>query len=288
MEGQTLEGHTSIMRTVTSYERLIVEKAEGIGWLILNRPEAGNAFDARMLDELEAAWAELDGDPEVRVIVNTANGKTFCTGMDVVQVARDKDAMRRHSRRTRDAELKISAWHCGVWKPVIAAVNGVCAGGGLHLVADADIVIAAEAATFVDPHVSVGQAVAYEAITLLRKSPMEAITRMALSGKGERISADRAYRLGIVSEVVTGDGLRAAAARLAAAVASNSPTALRATKQALWHALEVGLTQARDDAREEIWQLRDHPDHAEGARAWLEKRTPRWQPLDTRPTAEVP
>ena len=97
-----------------------------------------------MLDELEAAWAELDADPDVRVIVNTANGKSFCTGMDVVQVARDKEAMRRHSRRTRDAELKISSWHCGVWKPVIAAVNGVCAGGGLHLVADADIVIAAE------------------------------------------------------------------------------------------------------------------------------------------------
>ncbi len=97
-----------------------------------------------MLDELESAWAELDADPDVRVIVNTANGKAFCTGMDVVQVARDKEAMRRHSRRTRDAELKISSWHCGVWKPVIAAVNGVCAGGGLHLVADADIVIAAE------------------------------------------------------------------------------------------------------------------------------------------------
>ena len=93
--------------------------------------------------------------------------------------------------RTRDAELKISSWHCGVWKPVIAAVNGVCAGGGLHLVADADIVIAAESASFVDPHVSVGQAVAYEAITLLRKSPMEAILRMALSGRNERIIAIR-------------------------------------------------------------------------------------------------
>jgi enoyl-CoA hydratase/carnithine racemase len=275
VERQTLEGDSAVM---TDYERLVVEKADGIGWLILNRPDAGNAFDARMLDELEAAWTELDTDPEVRVIVNTANGKAFCTGMDVVQVARDKEAMRRHSRRTRDAELKISAWHCGVWKPVIAAVNGVCAGGGLHLVADADIVIAAEAATFIDPHVSVGQAVAYEAITLLRKSPMEAITRMALSGKGERISADRAYQLGIVSEVVAGDSLRTAAATLAAAVATNSPTAMRATKQALWHAVEVGLTQARDDAREKIWRHRNHPDHGEGARAWREKRAPQWQP----------
>ncbi len=265
---------------MTGYERLIVEKSDGVGWLILNRPDAGNAFDALMLDELEAAWAELDADPDVHVIVNAANGKAFCTGMDVVQVARDREAMRRHSRRTRDAELKISSWHCEVWTPVIAAVNGVCAGGGLHLVADADIVVAAEEATFVDPHVSVGQAVAYEAITLLRKSPMEAITRMTLSGRGERISAERAYELGIVSDVVPADQLRAAAGRLAAAVATNSPTAMRATKKALWHSLEVGLSDAKRAASKEIWRLRNHPDHAEGVRAWRDKRPARWQPLD--------
>ncbi|MCV7089129.1 enoyl-CoA hydratase/isomerase family protein [Mycobacterium interjectum] len=264
---------------MSTYQRLVVEKSDGIGWLILNRPDAGNAFDSLMLDELESAWADLEADPDVRVIVNTANGKAFCTGMDVVQVARDKDAMRRHSRRTRDAELKISSWHCQVWKPVIAAVNGVCAGGGLHLVADADIVIAAEEASFVDPHVSLGQAVAYEAITLLRKSPMEAITRMALSGRGEHISAKRAYELGILSEVVPADKLRTAARRLAAAIATNSPTAMRVTKKALWHSLEVGMTQARTDAADEIWRLRNHPDHSEGAQAWRDKRTPRWQAL---------
>ncbi|MCV7354128.1 enoyl-CoA hydratase/isomerase family protein [Mycolicibacterium fluoranthenivorans] len=264
---------------MTDYERLIVEKSDGIGWLILNRPDAGNAFDARMLDELEQAWAELDRDPDVRVIVNTAVGRSFCTGMDVVQVARDKEAMRRHSRRTRDAELKISSWHCDVWKPVIAAVNGLCAGGGLHLVADADIVIAAETAAFVDPHVSVGQAVAYESITLLRKSPMEAVTRMAMVGRGERISARRAYELGIVSDVVAPDALRPAAGRLAAAVAANSPTALRESKRALWRSLEVGLTQARNEAASTIWELRNHPDHAEGVHAWREKRMPHWESL---------
>lgn len=266
---------------MSGYERLVVEKSDGIGWLILNRPDAGNAFDALMLDELESAWATLEADPEVRVIVNTANGSAFCTGMDVVQVARDKEAMRRHSRRTRDAALMISSWHCQVWKPVIAAVNGVCAGGGLHLVADADIVIAAQSASFVDPHVSVGQAVAYEAITLLRKSPMEAIARMTLSGKGERISAQRAYELGILSEVVPDGELREAAARLAAVIARNSPTAMRATKKALWRSLEVGLTQARNDAAEEIWRLRNHPDHAEGVRAWTEQRPARWEPLES-------
>ncbi len=277
MEGQALERNSSL---VSAYERLVVERSNGIGWLILNRPDAGNAFDALMLDELETAWAELDADPDVRVIVNTANGTAFCTGMDVVQVARDKAAMRKHSRRTRDADLKISSWHCGVWKPVIAAVNGVCAGGGLHLVADADIVIAAESATFVDPHVSVGQAVAYEAITLLRKSPMEAITRMALAGRAERLSAQRAYELGMVSEVVAADDLVAAARRLAAAVATNSPTAMRATKKALWRSLEVGLSEAKREASDEIWRLRNHPDHAEGVRAWREKRPAQWQRLD--------
>ncbi|OLP04091.1 enoyl-CoA hydratase [Mycolicibacterium porcinum] len=244
---------------MTAYERIVVEKSDGVGWLILNRPDAGNAFDALMLDELESAWAELDADPDVRVIVNTANGRSFCTGMDVVQVARDRQAMRKHSRRTRDAELKISSWHCDVWKPVIAAVNGVCAGGGLHLVADADIVIAADRASFGDPHVSVGQAVAYEAITLARKSPMEAITRMTLSGRGERVSARRAYQLGIVSEVVADDALRAAATTLAAAIATNSAAAMRVTKKALWRSLEVGLTQARQEAAEAIRQMHNHP-----------------------------
>lgn len=275
---QALEGYPPL---VSAYARLNVAKSDGIGWLILNRPDAGNAFDSVMLDELETAWTDLDADPQVRVIVNTAVGKSFCTGMDVVQVARDKDAMRKHSRRTRDAALKISSWHCDVWKPVIAAVNGVCAGGGLHLVADADIVIAADTASFVDPHVSVGQAVAYEAITLLRKSPMEAITRMALSGRSERISARRAYELGIVSQVVPGDTLRTAATELATAIAANSPTALRASKKALWRSLEVGLSTAREEAAAEIDRLAGHPDQYEGARAWLEKRQPNWQPIAT-------
>jgi len=103
---------------------------------------------------------------------------------------------------------------------------------------------------------------------------------MTLSGRGERISAQRAYELGIVSDVLPADQLRATAGRLAAAVAANSPTAMRATKKALWHSLEVGLSAAKRAASEEIWRLRNHPDHAEGARAWRDKRSARWQPLD--------
>ncbi|WP_319435674.1 enoyl-CoA hydratase/isomerase family protein [Mycobacterium sp. RTGN5] len=272
---------------MTDYQRLIVEKADGIGWLILNRPQTGNAFDSLMLDELEAAWAELDADPAVRVIVNTAEGSAFCTGMDLGQIASDRDAMRRHSRRTRDAELRISSWQCDVWKPVIAAVNGVCAGGGLHLVADADIVLASDTATFLDPHVSVGQAVAYEAITLIRTSPMEAITRMTLAGKGERLSAQRAYQLGIVGQVVAPDQLRNAAQQVAAAVATNSPTAMMATKKALWASLELGLSDARRAGLRSAASMSGHPDQTEGIRAFIDKRQPRWQSLTPPATLEA-
>jgi len=185
--------------STAAYTRLRVERQGPVGWLIFDRPEARNAMDAVMFDELERAWDELARDPDVRVIVNTGEGAAFQTGVDVVQMAKDRDALREHSRRTRDAQLRFTAWHCSVWKPVIAAVNGMCAGGGLHFVADADIVIAASDATFVDPHVSLGQVTAYEGIALARKSPMESILRMALVGRHERVGAARAYQLGILS-----------------------------------------------------------------------------------------
>ena len=224
---------------VTDYATLRVWRDGPVGWLVFDRPEAGNAIDARMFVELERAWRELDANDGVRVIVNTGEGESFQTGLDVVQLSRDPDALREQSRRTKRAELLISAWHNQVVTPVIAAVNGTCAGGGLHFVADADIVLANDTATFLDPHVSVGQASAFEVITLARKSPMEAITRMALIGRGERIDARRAHQLGIVGEVVAPAALRARARALAEQIALRPPAELAATKRALWAALET-------------------------------------------------
>jgi enoyl-CoA hydratase/carnithine racemase len=118
-------------------------------------------------------------------------------------------------------------------------VNGVCAGGGLHFVADADIVIAAPGATFLDPHVSIGQVSAYETIALAQKSPTEAILRMALVGRYERIDAPRARALGILSEVVaSAAALRPRAQELAATIAQHEPDHLATIKRALWAALE--------------------------------------------------
>jgi enoyl-CoA hydratase len=217
-----------------------------------------------MMDELPQAWLELDRDPQVRVIVNTGAGKRFQTGLDMVQLSRDPAALREQSRRTKRAELTLTAWHNGVVKPVIAAVNGVCAGGGLHFVADADIVIAAADATFMDPHVSTGQASAFEVIGLARRMAYEPVSRMALTGRQERISAQRAYQLGMISEI-----------------ARNSPAAMAATKRALWGALESGLTDACRAGAAQMVGVWGHPDQAEGPQAFADKRTPQWLPLDT-------
>jgi enoyl-CoA hydratase/carnithine racemase len=259
-----------------TYHALDVHRDGPVGWIVFDRPERGNAMDATMLDELEAAWQELDADPAVRVIVNTGNGPAFQTGLDVAQLARDPAALRKQSRRTRDAELKLTAWHNQVWKPVVAAVNGVCAGGGLHFVADADIVIAAADATFLDPHVSLGQVSAYEMVGLVRKSPMEPIARMALVGRHERVDARRARQLGILSEVVDPPvRLWERAQELAETIARNSPAAMAATKRALWGALEVGLTEASRRGARELVGMWGHPDQTEGPSAWVDRRSGR-------------
>ncbi|MCU1391730.1 MAG: Enoyl-CoA hydratase/isomerase [Ilumatobacteraceae bacterium] len=265
------------MAGTSTYETLLVERRGAVGWLTFNRPASANAMDATMLSELERAWRELDADDDVRVIVNTGAGAAFQTGLDVVQLSREPDALREQSRRTKRAELRLTAWHNSVWKPVIAAVNGVCAGGGLHFVADADIVIASSNATFVDPHVSIGQVAAYEDIALVQKSPSESILRMALVGRHERITAARALQLGILSQVVDPpEGLADAAQELAEKIAKNSPAAMRATKRALWGALELGLTDACRAGARELVSMWGHPDQTEGPLAFAEKREPQW------------
>jgi len=264
-----------------SYEHLEVRREGPVGWLIFDRPEQLNAMNNAMRDELAEAWREFDDDPAVRVIVNTGNGRAFQTGADVTELASDGVGMERYRESVEGFDLHFTAWHQQVWKPVIAAVNGVCAGGGLHFVADADIVIAASDATFVDPHVSVGQVSAVETIGLLRKMPAEAVMRMALVGRHERMPAQRALELGMVSEIVDPpERLREAGQRLAETIAKNSPAAMAATKKALWAGFEHGLTEACRIGSQHLVSVWGHPDQTEGPLAFAEKRDPVWQPLD--------
>jgi enoyl-CoA hydratase len=263
--------------TYSNYETLKVERHGRVGWLLNNRPQQLNAMNALMREEFAQAWIELDNDPLVRVIVHSGEGRAFQTGVDVTELATDGQGMERYREGLTDMDIHFTAWHQKVWKPVITAVNGICAGGGFHWIADADIVIAASDATFFDPHVSIGQVVAVEAIGLVRKMPVEAVMRMALVGRYERIDAARAYELGMISQIVDPpEKLREAAQELAEKIAKNSPAAMAATKRALWGALELGLTDACKAGAKELVAVWGHPDQEEGPRAFAEKREPQW------------
>ena len=261
----------------SNFTALKLERHGPVGWLINNRPEQLNAMNNAMRDEFALAWLELEADPEIRVIVHTGEGRAFQTGVDVSEIANDGVGMERYRDSLENFDLHFTAWHQEVTKPVITAVNGLCAGGAFHWVADADIVIAASDAQFFDPHVSVGQVVAVEAIGLLRKMPFESVMRMALLGRHERMSAQRAYELGMISEVVDPpERLREVAQELAEKIARNSPAAMAASKRALWRALELGLTDACRAGSLDLVSMWGHPDQEEGPRAFAEKRDANW------------
>lgn len=240
-------------------ESLLIRRDGMLGWLIFNRPQAGNAMDAAMMTALPEAWRELNADNSIRVIVVTGAGRAFQTGLDMVQLARDPAALREMSRRTKRADLQLTGWHCGVTKPVVTAINGVCAGGGLHFVVDSDVVIASSDAAFLDPHVSVGQASAFETIGLARRAAFGPVARMALIGAHERVDARRAYQLGWVSEVVDPpERLTEVAADIAQRIADSADAVtLAALKKQLWASLEttrarVARGQAAEPLTEEV------------------------------------
>ena len=261
--------------TYSTFDCLQVERHGPVGWLINDRPDQLNAMSAHMRDEFAVAWKELDADPDVRVIVHTGNGRAFQTGVDVSEIASDGVGMERYRESMEELDLHFTSWHQQVWKPVITAVNGLCAGGAFHWVADADIVIAASDAQFFDPHVSVGQVVSVEAIGLMRKMPVEAVMRMAFVGRYERMNAQRAYELGMISEIVDPpETLRDAAQELAETIAKNSPAAMRATKRALWGALGDGPDR-RLQGRRQGARLHVGPPRPDRGPARLRREAPR-------------
>ena len=232
--------------TERSTSGLIVTRRGPVGWIIFDRPGAGNAMDAPMFARLPGAWRELDGDSGVGAIVVTGRGRAFQTGLDMAALAREPASLRETTRQTRNARLELTGWHLGVRTPVIAAVNGVCAGGGLHFVVDADIVIASTTATFLDSHVSVGQASAWEAIGLTGRVAATVSARLVLAGRHERLTATRALQIGLVSELTEPERLDERAQQLGELIAAVDREQIAAIKRAMWTAKEMGRSAAID------------------------------------------
>jgi E-phenylitaconyl-CoA hydratase len=269
------------------------EVRDRVARIALDRPERGNSLLPGMQAVFRAIWQDVRDNPEIRVAIVTAAGERhFCTGFDVAEAESD-DAGAVFDNRPLQEAVHWSPYQNRVQKPVICAVNGLCVGGGLHLVVDADIVIASKNAAFTDTHVNVGMVGAIENIGLAKRLPLGAALRMTLVGRKYRMPAERAYQLGLVDELVeTPADLAACADEMAEAMLENSPQAMALSKQAVWGSLEQGYR----DALESAWALLrvhwGHPDFQEGPRAFAEKREPRWNPNpnarieDAEPNAE--
>jgi enoyl-CoA hydratase/carnithine racemase len=267
------------------FETLLYEEREGVAWVTLNRPERLNAFNAQMQSELHALWRSLRRRPEVRCVVLTGAGeKAFCTGIDrdeVLGEGREAASVPVGAAASPfmfdDPGAMIGPKTCDLWKPVIAAVNGMACGGAFYLLGEVEFIIAAEHATFFDPHVSYGMAAVFEPMHMLQKMPFHEIMRLSLLGNHERMSARRAYEIGLVSEVVPMAELRAAAEWAATAIASAPARAIEATVRALWTARELSRAQALAMGFALIGLGTDRQALEEGQKAFAAGKRIRWK-----------
>jgi enoyl-CoA hydratase/carnithine racemase len=217
---------------------------DGVAIVTLNRPERHNAFTSVMCDELSGLWRSLRTDDQVRSVVLTAAGdKAFSTGLDRSDVPADQYG--QYDPFTyEDPGQKLGPKSNELWKPVVAAVNGMACGGAFYLLGEVEFIVAADHATFFDPHVTYGMPAVYEPTLMSSRMPFAEVMRMSLLGNHERMSAQRAHEIGLVSEVVPRDELLSAARWAAAAIASAPPAAVQATVRTLWAARELSRGQA--------------------------------------------
>jgi enoyl-CoA hydratase/carnithine racemase len=226
------------------FHTIHVSVEQHVATITLNRPERLNAFNRTMVEEFERLWREVRGDNDVHAIVLRATGdRAFCAGLDVQEGPWWGGLGVFHQE---DPGAILGPKSSGVWKPVIAAVHGVIAGGAMYFVNEADIVVAAEGATFFDPHADAGLVSALEPIGMLHRGvPLGDVLRWALLGSAERITAETALRLGLVTEVVAGDELWPHADRLAREIARRRPDAVQGTVRAIWESLDLAPSVAK-------------------------------------------
>jgi enoyl-CoA hydratase/carnithine racemase len=250
---------------------LLVESKGHVRWLILNRPERRNAFDRATRGAFAAACAEADSDEEVRAVVLTGVGETFCAGTDLKE-----EPLANPPHPLADPSGPIAAPIAQLSKPVIAAINGPAAGGGLELALAADLRICASTATFSLPEVRVGSLPGSGGTQRLLAFVAPAVAWKMLV-TGDPIDAAEAYRVGLVSDVVPNGELRVFAQSLADSIAANAPLSVRAAKMAgraaLEHRLGSGLALERM-----LWALvATTEDRAEGRAAFRERRKPNYK-----------
>ena len=224
---------------------IIYDVSEHVATITLNRSDALNSFNDDMGNEMAWAWQTLKDDDDVHAVVLQANGdRAFCTGVDIRGGA--TWFYRENVWNTIDPGATLGPkFHHKVWKPVIAAVHGMAAGGAQYFLNEADIIICSDDALFFDPHASVGIVSALEPIGMLARGVnIGEVLRWALMGNEERITAATALRIGLVSEVVSREELRDRAREIALSIAGRNPKAIQGTVRAIWESLDMTRTMA--------------------------------------------
>lgn len=264
-----------------AYETILYEVADRTATITFNRPDQLNAVSPLMVRELRDAYAAAEADEAVWTILVTGNGRAFCAGADVTEIPEDGRVIYEEPYLSTypqwEAPQEATPPFRTMTKPVITAVNGLCCGAGLDLITTGDIAIASDRAEFFDPHVSIGLVSGREMVRLARVLPLGVAMRVALVGKHERMSAQRAYDLGLVTEVVEHDRLMERAREIAALVNRNAPLAVRGTRLAIRKGRDLPLHEAEILAEAFRERVVRTDDAKEGPAAFVEKRPPEWK-----------
>jgi enoyl-CoA hydratase/carnithine racemase len=222
---------------MTAFEtiQLDVDAASHVSTITLNRPDSLNAFNRTMCEEMAEAWRIVKLDESVHaVVLRAAGSRAFSAGLDITSPYGQPDNVWNHE----DPGEALSPKWQKMWKPVVCAVQGMCTAGAFYFVNESDVVICSDDATFFDSHVSAGLVCALEPIGLMRRVGLGETLRIALMGNDERVGAETALRIGLVSEVVSADRLWERAHEIAAAIAAKPPSAVQGTVKAIWESLD--------------------------------------------------
>ncbi|WP_199254261.1 enoyl-CoA hydratase/isomerase family protein [Mycolicibacterium mengxianglii] len=227
------------------FETLLLEfnREDHVATITLNRPDRLNAFNRTMCEEMRAVWGIVKQDEGTNaVVLRAAGSRAFSAGLDVRSDYGQPDNVWNHED---PGELLSPKWQ-KMWKPVICAVQGMCTAGALYFVNESDVVICSQEATFFDSHVTAGLVSALEPVGLMRRVGLGDTLRMALMGNDERVCADTALRIGLVTEVVDRELLWARAHEIAATIAAKPPSATQGTVKAIWESLDKPYRAALD------------------------------------------
>jgi enoyl-CoA hydratase len=253
-------------------DKIIIEHRASVLTICLNRPHKLNSLSRSMIEQLTQLFASVKDEPGLRAVILTGAGdKSFCAGTDITELAEAVDSNHAHQISERGQALCDRIEKCGV--PVIAAINGVAAGGGLELALAGHLRIASESAQFSLPETKLGVVPAYGGTQrLAREIGLGRANELMLTGR--TIDANEALQLGLVNRVVSAAELMSQAASLAQEIAQLAPLAIRACLEAVIEGSELPLAEGLALETKLFSQLFATADMREGTNAFLEKRKP--------------